>query len=107
MGCKEEGLYSQIKHRPMEKLLTRIELTAKIALDNLTDLLFSPVWCIYNIVNQSISVWKRQEDEEPEIEEENGSPVVTQYPSVNEGRYSDECDYPIGHKRIGFKQYES
>lgn len=89
----------------MEKLLTKIELTFKIIFDNLIDLVWSPVWCIYNIVNQSISVWQQQEEEEPE--EENGSPIVTQYPSVNEGRYSDECDYPIGHKRIGFRQYES
>lgn len=107
MGSKEEGLYSQIKHRPMEKLLTRIELTVKIVFDNLIDLVWSPVWCIYNIINQSISVWQQKEEPEEEPEEENGAPVVTQYPSVNEGRYSDECDYPIGHKRIGFKQYES
>lgn len=91
----------------MEKLLTKIEVTVKIVLDNLIYLLFSPVWCLYNIINQSIGVWQQQEEEEPEPEEENGAPVVTQYPSVNEGRYSDECDYPIGHKRIGFKSYDN
>lgn len=91
----------------MEKLLTKIELTVKIVLDNLIDFLFSPVWCVYNIINQSISVWKQQEEEEPEPEEENGAPVVTQYPSTHEGYMADECDYPIGHKRIGFKSYDN
>ena len=91
----------------MEKLLTKIELTVKIIADNVIDLLFSPVWCVYNIINQSISVWKQQEEEEPEPEEENGVPVVTQYPSVNEGRYSDECELPVARKRIGFKSYDN
>lgn len=90
----------------MEKLLTKIELTVKIVLDNLIDLLFSPVWCIYNIVNQSISVWQQQEEEEPEPEEENGAPVVTQYPSVNEGRYPEDCELPVARK-IGFRNYDN
>ena len=91
----------------MEKLLTKIELTVKIIADNVIDLLWSPIWTVYNIVNQSISVWKQQEEEEEEPEEENIAPVVSQYPSTNEGKLAEECDYPIGHKRIGFKQYES
>lgn len=90
----------------MEKLLTKIEVTVKIVLDNLIDLLWSPVWCVYNIVNQSISVWK-QEEEEEEPEEENTAPVVSQYPSTNEGKLAEEWDYPIGHKRIGFKSYDN
>lgn len=91
----------------MEKLLTKIELTVKIIADNVIDLLWSPIWTVYNIINQSISVWQQKEEPEEEPEEPEQPTIVTQYPSVNEGRYSDECDYPIGHKRIGFKQYES
>ena len=91
----------------MQKIITNIELTVKSIFDNLIDLVWSPVWCIYNIVNQSISVWQQQEEEEPELEEPEQPTIVTQYPSANEGKLADECDYPIGHKRIGFKQYES
>ena len=91
----------------MQKIIANIELTVKIIFDNLIELVWSPIWCVYNIVNQSISVWKQEEEPDEEPEEENGAPVVTQYPSVNEGRYSDECDYPIGHKRIGFKSYDN
>ncbi len=46
-----------------------------------------------------------KEEEEPEEPEQRT--IVTQYPSANEGKLAEECDYPIGHKRIGFKQYDS
>lgn len=46
-----------------------------------------------------------KEEEEPEEPEHLTN--VTQYPSANEGKLAEECDYPIGHKRIGFKQYEN
>lgn len=89
----------------MQQIIANIELTVKIIFDNLIDLVWSPIWTVYNIINQSISVWKQQEEEEPE--EENITPVVSQYPSTNEGKLAEECDYPIGHKRIGFRQYDS
>ena len=90
----------------MQQIIANIELTVKIIFDNLIDLVWSPIWCAYNIVNQSISVWK-QEEEPEEPEEENIAPVVSQYPSTNEGKLAEECDYPIGHKRIGFRQYDN
>lgn len=89
----------------MQQIIANIELTVKIIFDNLIDLVWSPIWTVYNIVNQSISVWKQQEEEEPEEPEQ--PTIVTQYPSANEGKLAEECDYPIGHKRIGFRQYDS
>lgn len=89
----------------MQQIIANIELTVKIIFDNLIDLVWSPIWTVYNIVNQSISVWKQQEEEEPEEPEQ--PTIVTQYPSANEGKLAEECDYPIGHKRIGFIQYDS
>lgn len=89
----------------MQQIIANIELTFKIIIDNLIDLVWSPIWTVYNIVNQSISVWKQQEEEE--LEEPEQPTIVTQYPSVNEGKLAEECDYPIGHKRIGFRQYDS
>ena len=89
----------------MEKLLTKIELTVKIIADNLIDLLWSPIWTVYNIINQSISVWKQQEEEEPEEPEQ--PTIVTQYPSANEGKLVEECELPVARKRIGFKSYDN
>lgn len=89
----------------MQQIIANIELTVKIIFDNLIDLVWSPIWCVYNIVNQSISVWNQQEEEEPEESEQ--PTIVTQYPSANEGKLAEECDYPIGHKRIGFKSYDN
>lgn len=91
-------------------IIQKFKLCIDTVFDNVVDLAFAPVWFFYNVVTGIIQIINTEPEPEEELEEpqeENGSPVVTQYPSVNEGRYSDECDYPIGHKRIGFKQYES
>jgi len=90
----------------METVILKIQRTVKTLADNLIDLLFAPILTVYSIVNQSISVWKQQEEEEPEEPEQ--TTIVTQYPSANEGKFADECCYPIGYKRkrIGFRNYD-
>lgn len=54
----------------MESIILKLQLTVKTVLDNLTDLAFSPVWCLYNIVTQTIEVWRSEvasnEEEEPQ-----------------------------------------
>lgn len=52
----------------METVILKIQLTVKTVLDNLTDLVFYPVWCLYNIVTQTIEVWQSEVEEEEEEE---------------------------------------
>lgn len=54
----------------METVILKIQLTVKTVLDNLTDLVFSPIWCLYNIVTQTIEVWQSEVEEEDGDEEE-------------------------------------
>ena len=55
----------------METVLLKIELTIKTVVDNLIDLLFAPVWCLYNIVSQTIEVWQSEVESEDNEEEDN------------------------------------
>lgn len=87
-------------------IIQKIELCIKTVLDNALDLVFAPVWFFYNVITGIIQIINTEpEPEEPE--EENTTPVVSQFPSSNEGKLAEECDYPIGHKRIGFKSYDN
>lgn len=53
----------------MESVILKIQLTVKTVLDNFTDLVFSPVWCLYNIVTQTIEVWRSEVVSNEEEEE--------------------------------------
>lgn len=55
----------------METVLLKIELTIKTVVDNLIDLLFAPIWCLYNIVSQTIEVWQSEVESDDEEEEDN------------------------------------
>lgn len=55
----------------METVLLKIELTIKTVVDNLIDLLFAPIWCLYNIVTQTIEVWQSEVESDDEEEEDN------------------------------------
>lgn len=89
-------------------IIQKIELCIKTVFDNALDLAFAPVWFFYNVITGIIQIINTEPEEEPEEpEEETGAPVVSQFPSTNEGKLAEECDYPIGHKRIGFKEYDS
>ena len=55
----------------METVLLKIELTIKTVVDNLIDLLFAPIWCVYNIVTQTIEVWQSEVESDDEEEEDN------------------------------------
>lgn len=52
----------------MENIILKIQLTIKTVVDNLVDLVFSPIWCLYNIVTQTIEVWQSEVEEEEEEE---------------------------------------
>ena len=84
-------------------IIQKIELCIKTVLDNALDLVFAPVWFFYNVITGIIQIINT----EPEPEEPEQPTIVTQYPSANEGKLAEECDYPIGHKRIGFKSYDN
>lgn len=87
-------------------IIQKFKLCIDTVFDNVVDLVFAPVWFFYNVITGIIQIINTEpEPEEPE--EENITPVVSQYPSTNEGKFADECDYPIGHKRIGFKSYDN
>lgn len=88
----------------METVILKIQRTVKTLADNLIDLMFAPILTVYNIVNQSINVWKQQEEEEPGEPEQTTN--VTQYPSVNEGNIGTFI-YPMcKRKRIGYRNYD-
>ena len=53
----------------MESAIVKFQLTVKTVLDNLTDLAFSPIWCLYNIVTQTIEVWRSEVVSNEEEEE--------------------------------------
>ena len=55
----------------METVILKIQLTIKTLADNLIDLLFAPIWCLYNIVSQTIEVWQSEVESDDEEEEDN------------------------------------
>ena len=68
------------------------------------NLIFQPVFALITIVQSLIEIWSPEPVEE-ETEQE-PQQTVTTYPSTNEGKYPEECEYPIGRQRIGFRQSE-
>ena len=91
----------------MEKvteIVSNIANSVQVIVDVLISLVFQPVYVIITIVQNLIEIWSA----EPEEEETDQEPqqTVTTYPSTNEGKYPEECEYPIGRQRIGFRQSE-
>lgn len=53
----------------MESVILKIQLTVKTLADNLIDLVFAPIWCLYNIVTQTVEVWRSEVVSNEEEEE--------------------------------------
>lgn len=78
----------------MEKIaqiLAKVIMTIQTVADALINLAFQPLITIGNIIVQSVDIWAPEDAPEGEK-----SPSVTVYPSTNEGRFAEECNYPIG-----------
>ena len=85
----------------MEKItliVSNIVNSVQVIVDVLINLIFQPIFALITIVQSLIEIWSAEPDEE----EQEPQQTVTTYPSTNEGRYADECEYPIGRRRIGF-----
>ena len=89
----------------MEKLneiIQRIQSTFQAVIDGVMSLAFQPVYFLLAIVESIINIWTAHNNEELNIVQDETQQQVAQYPSPNEGRYAEECDYPVAHK-IGYK----
>lgn len=87
----------------MEKLieiLSNILASIQVICNAVVSLLFQPLFYLISIIQGIIDVWQQEDNIEPPVE---GQQQVTQYPSVNEGKFAEECELPIGRQRIGFK----
>lgn len=92
----------------MEKLneiFQKIQSTIQVVADGLISLFFQPVYFIIAIIQSIIDVWS-DDDEEEETQDEEPQQQVTVYPSVNEGKYAEECELPVAHK-IGYRINEA
>ena len=91
----------------MEKItliVSNLVNSVQVIVDVLINLVFQPVFALITIVQSLIEIWSPEPVEE-ETEQE-PQQTVTTYPSTNEGKYPEECEYPIGRQRIGFRQSE-
>jgi hypothetical protein len=73
------------------QVLAKIIMTMQTVADALINLAFQPLITVGNIIVQSVDIWTPEDAPEDEK-----SPSVTVYPSTNEGRIAEECNYPIG-----------
>ena len=90
----------------MEKItviVSNLVNSVQVIVDVLINLAFQPVFVVLTIIQSLIEIWSAQPEEETEQEPQQ---TVTTYPRTNEGKYPEECDYPIGRQRIGFRQSE-
>lgn len=79
----------------MEKvndIIYRLMSSVQMVLNVLVSLVFQPIYSITAIIDGLVQIWTPEEEEGTEQQQ------VTILPSTNEGRHSDECDYPIGFK---------
>jgi hypothetical protein len=90
----------------MEKItviVSNLVNSVQVIVDVLINLAFQPVFALITIIQSLIEIWSPEPEEETEQQPQQ---TVTTYPSTNEGKYPEECDYPIGRQRIGFRQSE-
>lgn len=78
-----------------------IQSTIQAIIDGLLSLGFQPVYFLLAIVESITNIWTADNEETDTVQDE-PQQQVAQYPSPNEGRYAEECDYPVAHK-IGYK----
>ena len=85
------------------EIVSNIANSVQVIVDVLINLVFQPVFALITIIQNLNEIWSATpEDEEEEQPQQN----VTTYPSTNEGKYAEECEYPVGRQRIGFRQSE-
>lgn len=89
----------------MEKItviVSNLVNSVQVIVDVLINLIFQPVFALITIVQSLIEIWSAEPEEETEQEPQ---PNVTVYPSVNEGKYAEEVDYPACNEEhhIGFR----
>lgn len=83
----------------LNDIIQRIQTTIQAVIDGLLSLAFQPVYFFLAIIESIVNIWTDSDEETDTVQD---TPQVAQYPSTNEGRYPDECDYPVAHK-IGYK----
>ena len=73
-------------------IIYKLMSSVQMVLNVLVSLVFQPVYSITAIIDGLVQIWSPEEEEETEQQQ------VTILPSTNEGRHSDEWNYPIGFK---------
>lgn len=83
------------------QILINIQSSIQYIVDAVIGLLFQPLYAIVAIIQALIEIWSGDVSED--VNEDAGEQQqYTVYPSANEGKYPEECEYPIGRRRIGF-----
>lgn len=85
----------------LNEIFQQIQTTIQAIIDGLLSLAFQPVYFLLAIIESIVNIWT-SDNEEVNVAQDEPQQQVTVYPSANEGRYAEECDYPVAHK-IGYK----
>lgn len=85
----------------LNEIIQCIQSSIQAIIDGLLSLAFQPVYFLLAIIESITNIWT-DSDEETDTTQDEPQQQVAQYPSPNEGRYAEECDYPVAHK-IGYK----
>jgi hypothetical protein len=96
--------------KKLNEIIQGIQSSIQVVLDAALALAFQPIYLLISIIQSIIEVWKNLTDDTTGEYEEGvqafregeKTPTVTVYPSTNEGKYAEECEYPIGRQQIGF-----
>lgn len=89
----------------MEKItliVSNLVNSVQVVVTVLINLVFQPVFAVLTIIQSLIEIWSADVNEDVNEDAGEQQQQYTVYPSTNEGRYPEECDYPIGRRRIGF-----
>lgn len=88
----------------LNEIIERIQTTIQAVVDGVMSLAFQPVYFLLAIIESIVNIWT-DSDEETDTVQDEPQQQVAQYPSPNEGRYAEECDYPVCNEEhhIGFK----
>lgn len=89
----------------VNEIIINILATLQVLANNILNLVFQPFFCVTSIIQGVYEVWKpATETNNTNATETNGSPIVVQYPSTNDGRpYPEEVEPPACEHHIGFK----
>ena len=85
----------------VNQILINIQSSIQYIVDAVIGLTFQPLYTIVAIIQALFEIWSGDVSEDVN-EDVNEQQQYTVYPSANEGKYAEECEYPIGRQRIGF-----